>query len=459
MLDLNAVFAPAGSAGTPLHMVAGDDPALVEGLLGVDGATWSKAAGFTGKAGTVLPVPDATGAVKAVLLGLGDAKPDSLWSLAPAADKLPAGTYVLADGTAGEQALLGWALAGYRFDRYKKMTPPEARLAWPAQVDRARVEAQAEAVALARDLVNTPAEDMGPSGLADAARALAAKHGAAIAVTVGDDLLAENHPCIHAVGRAAADAPRLIDLTWGRADAPKVTLVGKGVCFDSGGLDIKPAAAMKTMKKDMGGAAQVLAIAAMVMATELDVRLRVLVPAVENAISGNAFRPMDILATRKGLTVEVGNTDAEGRLVLADALTLADGERPEMILDFATLTGAARVALGPDLPALFASDDQLAADLLAAGLAVEDPMWRLPLHDGYDKQMDGKIADLSSTGDSPFGGAITAALFLRRFVTETKVWAHVDVMSWNLSGRPGRPEGGEAQGPRAVFEMLRRRYG
>ncbi|MCR9257095.1 MAG: leucyl aminopeptidase family protein [Alphaproteobacteria bacterium] len=458
MLDLDALFAPAGTDAVPLHMVGSDDPALLEGLLGADGAAWAKNSGFTGKSGSIALIPGVDGSLIRVIVGLGEAKPDSLWALAGVADKLPEGTYALADGTASEATLLGWALSGYRFDRYKSMPVQKARLVWPAQIDSALVMAQARGVALARDLVNTPAEDMGPSGLAEAARTLAEAHGAAFSVVVGEDLLAENFPMIHAVGRAAADAPRLIDLVWGREDAPKVTLVGKGVCFDSGGLDLKPASGMKLMKKDMGGSAQVLAIASMVMETKLDVRLRVLIPAVENAVSGNAFRPMDILKSRKGLTVEVGNTDAEGRLVLADALTLADAETPDMIIDFATLTGAARVALGTDLPALFATDDQFAGDVLEAGLAEGDPLWRMPLHDAYDKQMDGKIADLSSTGESPFGGAITAALFLRRFVTETKVWAHVDVMSWNTATRPGRPEGGEAQGPRAVFEMLRRRY-
>lgn len=459
MLDFDALFSASLTDAVPLFLAESNGVEALAAGIGANGVAWATRTGFSGKAGELCLLPNDDGTLRAGVIGIGDEASDGLWVLAGAAQKLPEGTYALQSDSTEFAPYLGWALSGYRFDRYKSMPAQKAKLVLPEGIDQTLLRAQAEGVALARDLINTPAEDMGPSALADAADALATAHDAAIRVTIGDDLLRDNYPMIHAVGRAADDAPCLIDMRWGREDAPKVTLVGKGVCFDSGGLDIKPASGMKMMKKDMGGAAQVLALAKMIMATGLDIRLRVMIPAVENAISGNAFRPMDILKSRKGLSVEVGNTDAEGRLVLADALADADDETPDMILDFATLTGAARIALGTSLPALFSRDDDLADDILSAGLKVGDPLWRLPLHDAYDSQMDGKIADLSSTGDSGYGGAITAALFLRRFVTQTKNWTHVDVMAWNVAGKPGRPEGGEAQGPRAYFEMLQRRYG
>jgi leucyl aminopeptidase len=321
------------------------------------------------------------------------------------------------------------------------------------------VKRMAAGVCLTRDLINTPAQDLGPEELAEAAKAMARPHKAKVKVIVGKGLLSENYPSVHAVGRAAAQEPRLIDITWGKGGHPRVTLVGKGVCFDSGGLDIKPAGGMLNMKKDMGGAAQVLGLAHMIMDAKLPVRLRVLVPAVENAISSNAFHPKDILQTRKGLTVEVGNTDAEGRLILSDALTEAASDKPAMIIDFATLTGAARVALGSDVPALFCNDDVLADAMLSHGMDANDPLWRMPLWQGYKHFLSSPIADISSTGSAPNGGAITAALFLEHFVEPDVPWAHIDLMAFNNSSRPGRPEGGEAQGIRGIYAMLKSRYG
>jgi leucyl aminopeptidase len=312
---------------------------------------------------------------------------------------------------------------------------------------------------MGRDLINTPANDLGPDGLEAAARRLADKHGADLEVIVGDDLLKQNFPMIHAVGRASATPPRLIDIRWGRADAPRVTVIGKGVTFDTGGVNVKPESAMLLMKKDMGGAAAALALADMVIGADLPVRLRVLVPAVENMISGSAFRPGDVLQSRKGLTVEIGNTDAEGRLILADALALADEEQPELVIDYATLTGAARVALGPDLPPFYTEDDALAADLARLGEAVNDPVWRLPLWPPYAALLDSRVADTNHISGGPFAGSITAALFLRRFATAAKAHVHFDVYAWNPKPKPARPEGGEVQGARLVYALLKERYG
>ncbi|MCB2102306.1 MAG: leucyl aminopeptidase family protein [Rhodobacterales bacterium] len=361
-----------------------------------------------------------------------------------------------------EAAALGWTLGTYRFDRYKSDGDPDKphpALVWPAAADRAWVTALAQATTLVRNLVNTPAGDMGPDALGQAALDLAKTHGADCRIIVGDDLLAEGYPAVHAVGRAAAKAPRLIDLRWGHPAAPRVTLVGKGVCFDTGGLDIKPAAGMKLMKKDMGGAAHALGLAQVVMALGLPVRLRVLIPAVENAISGNALYPLDVVPTRRGKTIEIGHTDAEGRVILADALAEGSDENPEVLIDFATLTGAARVALGTELPALFSPDEALAADLLAAGTAADDAVWRLPLFEPYRRLVKGKSADLTNAPEGGFGGAITAALFLQAFVAPGVPWAHFDIMAWNTASRPGRPEGGEAMALRAAATCLRRRYG
>ncbi len=426
---------------------------------------WVASAGFRARAGETCLLPGEDGAPSGALVGLGEA-PDR-WALAGPPTALSQGIYALADTPAtkapgfAEAAAVAWALGAHRFDRYRTRAPadPPARLAWPAGVDRAAVARRVTAITLTRDLVNTPAADMGPADLAAVARALAERHGGTLTDVVGDALLAETWPAVHAVGRASARAPRLLDLRWGDEAHPRVTLVGKGVVFDTGGLDLKPAGNMQLMKKDMGGAAHALGLAHAIMAAGLPVRLRVLIPAVENAVSGDSFRPLDVLTTRKGLTVEVGNTDAEGRLVLADALTEADAERPALLLDLATLTGAARVALGPDVPALFCRDEALAADLLAAGEATGEPLWRLPLHAGYRALLDSPVADLSSTGSSPHAGAITAALFLAEFVSPETPWAHLDLFAWAPKARPGRPEGGAAQGLDALFTLIARRFG
>ncbi|MBX3246611.1 MAG: leucyl aminopeptidase family protein [Myxococcales bacterium] len=422
---------------------------------------WAKSTDFTPRKGKTLLLPKRDGTLHGVLFVRPDAPDPFEWSRLPA--ELPKGRYYVhgeLDAAQADAAALGWALALYRFDRYKEKPPaPGKKLAWPTGADEGRVRRLLEATFLVRDLINLPANDMGPAELEAAALALAGRHGAKARVVRGDDLLAERYPSIHAVGRASSRAPRLVDLTWGDPSHPKVTLVGKGVCFDTGGLDLKPASNMLLMKKDMGGAAHVLGLAHAVMDAGLKVRLRVLVPAVENSVSGDAFRPNDVLQTRKGITVEVGNTDAEGRLILSDALTDACEEIPALLVDFATLTGAARVALGAELPALFCNDDALAADILDAGTAARDPLWRLPLHDDYDRFLDSKVADVSNTGSSSFGGAITAALFLRRFVSGGTPWAHVDLMAWNSDSRAGRPRGGEAMALRAFYTLLERRYG
>jgi leucyl aminopeptidase len=426
---------------------------------------WLSTNDFSGKAGEVCLTPLEDGAVGQVVVGIGDGA--DKWVAGRLARSLPEGTYCLEQitGIEDEKAqvstwlALSWCLGAYTFDRYKSESPTNpSKLVWPEDIDRAYVEGAAQATTLTRDLINTPAEDMGPAALAAAAEELADTHGAAINIVLGDDLLSENFPAIHAVGRAADVAPRLIDLTWGKADAPKVTLVGKGVCFDSGGLNIKPTNGMRWMKKDMGGGATVLGLADWIMRAKLSVRLRVLVPAVENAISGNAFRPGDVVPTRKGPTIEVGNTDAEGRVVLADALALACEESPSLLIDCATLTGAARVALGPDLPALFTPDDSLAKELMSAGMANNDPLWRLPLWAGYRRLIESKIADVSNSGESGFAGAITAALFLKTFVSEDTPWVHLDLFGWNPDDKPGRPMGGEAYAQRAIFEVIRNRF-
>jgi len=423
-------------------------------------AAWVKAVGFTGEAGATAFLPGADGAVDRVLVGVPAL--DDLWAFAGLPSTLPAGAYRIdaaLDRRAATRAALGWALGSYRFGRYKKSDKPFAGLVWPAEADRGEVERAATATTLVRDLVNTPACDLGPAELAEAAQALADEFQAGLTVIVGADLLDRDYPAIHAVGRASPRAPRLIDLRWGNPEHPKVTIVGKGVCFDSGGLDLKPSSGMLMMKKDMGGAAHALALGRMVMMAGLPVRLRVLVPAVENVVSGDAFKPMDVLKTRKGLTVEVGNTDAEGRLILCDALAEADSEKPALLIDFATLTGAARVALGPDLPALLCNDDSLAADLQAAGTETDDPLWRLPLWASYRKGLDSKVADINNVTTHGFAGAITAGLFLQEFVGKDTPWAHLDTYAWNGSARPGRPEGGEALGLRAAYAVIAKRFG
>jgi len=421
-------------------------------------ADWVRAAGFAAKPGATLLLPAAGGAIGGTLVGVRDAC--DIWSWGGAATSLPGGRYALDDAAKehATTAALGWALGCYRFTRYKQGDNDLPTLVWPSAADRDAVSRTASSIYLVRDLINTPAADMGPGELAAAARSLAREFKAKFSVTVGDDLLRKNYPLIHAVGRASARPPRLIDLTWGAARAPKVTLVGKGVCFDSGGLDLKTSSGMLNMKKDMGGAAHVLGLARMIMMGKLPVRLRVLIPAVENSVSGDALRPLDIVKSRSGRTVEIGNTDAEGRLVLADALSEALSEKPALVLDFATLTGAARVAMGPELPAMFVNDDSLADDLLQAAKAEGDPVWRMPLWRDYRRFLDSDIADINNTSSTPQGGAITAALFLQEFVDDATPWAHFDIFAWNTTTRSGRPKGGEAMAIRAAFRAISKRF-
>lgn len=421
---------------------------------------WVKSSGFRAKPGQISLVSAANGALSRVLLGVENH--DGMWDYAGLPTGLPKGSYRIDArmGAAGATAAAtGWALGGYKFDTYKSGKSRKLpTLVWPARADRARVNAMAGAISLVRDLINTPAEDMGPSQLASEARKLGKRFKADVKVITGDALLRQKFPTIHAVGRASDDPPRLIDLRWGKKSDPRVSIVGKGVCFDTGGLDLKPAAGMLRMKKDMGGGAHALGLASLIMALKLPVRLRMLVPAVENNVAGNAIRPLDVIKTRKGITVEIGNTDAEGRLVMCDALAAADSEKPDMIVDFATLTGAARVAVGIELAAMFCNDEGLAGDLEQAAATVQDPLWRLPLWQPYRKLLDSKVADINNVSEGGFGGAITAALYLQEFVSEETPWAHFDIMAWNTSPRPGRPVGGEAQSLRAVFEMLEKRY-
>ncbi|MEQ9248483.1 MAG: leucyl aminopeptidase family protein, partial [Nitratireductor sp.] len=413
-----------------------------------------------GATATVLTIPGDNGAIAGAFFGLGKSGTLNPLAAGALARHLPEGDWHFAAAPKdAELATLGLMLGSYAFTRYGKKPRSALRFAVPEGVDAGRVERLAGGSVLARDLINTPAGDMGPDALEAVTRALASEHGATLAVTAGEDLLTENLPMIHAVGRAAEAAPRLLDLRWGRAQAPKVTLVGKGVCFDTGGLDLKPAAGMLLMKKDMGGAANVLGLASMLMAAKLDIRLRVLIPAVENAVAGNAFRPGDVLTSRKGLTIEIGNTDAEGRLVLADAMALADEEEPELLIDMATLTGAARVALGPDVPPFYTDDEALAGALARASEAVADPLWRMPLWKPYLSRLDSKIADINNVSLDGFAGSPIAGLFLGRFVEKAKIWAHFDIYGWNPVDRPYAPVGGEAQGIRAIERVLTERYG
>ena len=459
MTDFSTLLkADRGQDARAIHIVHPDgwaewlaaQPARVRGIVA--------AHALAGKPGDRAILPGDKAEDWAMLLVCDDAV-ESPWRIASLGASLPAGTYRLAGGETGA-AGLGWLLAQHRFTRYRKSEERGARVLLSG--DAARIEETvrlAEATALVRDLVNTGASDLGPADLEREAEALAKRHGATVSVTRGD-ALATGYPMIHAVGQAATKerAPRLIELEWGDAAHPRVAIVGKGVCFDSGGLDIKPSAGMRLMKKDMGGAAHALALAGLVMASKLKLRLHLLIPAVENAIAGNAFRPGDVLATRAGLTVENTNTDAEGRLILGDSLTRAGEQAPALIVDFATLTGAARVALGPDLPATFANDEALAADLMAAAATAHDPLWRLPLWDGYDELLKSDLADLVNAPDGGFAGAVTAALFLRRFVPPGIPWAHIDTFAWRPSAKPGRPKGGDALGLRATWALLKARY-
>ncbi|SFK11454.1 leucyl aminopeptidase family protein [Celeribacter neptunius] len=450
-------FAAPGTPSLPLHLIASDDLETAFSRLDAGQLAWARAQGFKAAAGTVCVLPGANG-IAGVLAGLGSAKERrrERFTLGGIRGKLPAGTYHLdteLTGEALEEQVLGWLLSGYIFDKYAKKSAPEAMLLAPDGVDAARFEAIAAGEVLTRDLINTPANDMGPAELEAAVRELAAAHRAEVSVVTGEALLDENFPMIHAVGRASPRAPRLMDLRWGHA-GPTLTLVGKGVCFDTGGLNLKPGASMGLMKKDMGGAATVLGLAKMIMALDLPLQLRVLIPAVENAVGGSAFRPQDILTSRKGLTVEINNTDAEGRLVLADALALADETPADLLISMATLTGAARVAVGPDLAPYFATEPSDAASLAAAGTKVADPVWQLPYWEPYEAMIEPGIADLDNAPSGGMAGAITAALFLRRFVTATPRYMHFDIYGWNPSAKPARPKGGAGQGARAILEAL-----
>lgn len=422
---------------------------------------WVKSTSFKATPGSLSLVSQDDGSLSQILWGVEDHR--ALWSYASLPSKLPEGKYQI-DARMGKvgatAAALGWALGCYQFNQYKS-NPPSVKvptLVWPKDCDRATVRRTADATVLVRDLINIPAEDMGPPELATAARKLAKRHSAKLSVVIGNSLIKKNYPTIHAVGRAASKAPRLVDLTWGRRDAPKVTLVGKGVCFDTGGLDLKSAAGMLRMKKDMGGAAHVLGLAHMIMDAKLDVRLRVLIGAVENSVAGNAYRPSDIIRTRKGITVEVGNTDAEGRLVMCDALAEADREKPALIADFSTLTGAARVAVGTDISAMFCNNDKLANAIFESGEMLEDPVWRLPLFPGYRRLLKSSVADINNVSEGGFAGAITAALFLKEFVSQNTQWVHFDIMAWNRTSRPGRPVGGDAMGMRALYNVIEARF-
>lgn len=459
--------APAAQC-TPIYLLSADSVTFEDETFeatSLRAKNWIKASEFKAASGSVLLVPDDEGMLSCIVLGLGaadirDQDPLIVGALPRA---IPEGDYRINYGEDlvrnRDRDALAWALGSYRFDRYKKMKSKMPALRLDPEIKKTdELIALARATAFGRDLISTPANDMGPEQIAEAAQALAKSHNVPCKVTIGEELLAENFPMIHAVGRASDQAPRLVDFSWGEDDHPKVTLVGKGVAFDSGGLDIKSATGMLLMKKDMGGAANVLALASAIMVMNLPIRLRVIIPCVENAISGAAFRPGDVLTSRSGRTVEIGNTDAEGRLILADALTLAEEDEPDLIIDMATLTGAARVALGTDIPGLFSNDDTFAANLQATALAEADPLWHMPLWRPYRRTLDSKIADINHISSGGYGGAITAALFLSTFVsTETK-WAHIDLMAYNLAAKPGKPVGGETQGMRALYAYLKNLY-
>jgi leucyl aminopeptidase len=460
---MDSIFVTHKAAdAVPIWFVTAANYKDVRKMIGAEARAFADAAGFEPKSGRYLPLPgksDDDARLGGVLFGIeGSDETKDPFLPGRLTQHLPEGVYRFANEPHDARlAALAFALGSYRFTRYRKAETRAVKLDLPQSVYREELQHIVEAVTLARDLINTPANDMGPAQLEQAARKLASRHNATITAIIGDELLEKNFPLIHAVGRAASGEPRLIDMLWGDTKHPQVTLVGKGVCFDTGGLDIKPDASMLNMKKDMGGAATALALAHMIMSRKLKVRLRVLIPAVENSIAGGAFRPRDIYTSRKGITVEIGNTDAEGRLILADALALADEDKPELIADFATLTGAARVALGPDLPAFFTDDDALASDLMSYAAAENDPVWRLPLWRPYESMLESKVADTNNVGGSQ-GGAITAALFMRRFVT-AKSWLHFDVFAWTATAKAGRPEGGDLQSARALYALLSARYG
>ncbi len=452
--------APAASA-IPITFATKTTWDAVSAGLSAQARQFALANGFDAKPGKCLILPTADGQIAQVIFGLEDESSKSRDLFRPGAlpGLLPAGVYRFANAPHDSRlAALAFALGNYRFSRYRKADAADVRLVPPDGVDAADLTRMADATSLARDLINTPSNDMGPEQLEAAARDLAAGFDTSFNCILGEEL-AKNFPLIHAVGMASSRAPRLIDFSWGDPVHPKVTLVGKGVCFDTGGLDLKPSSGMLLMKKDMGGAANVLALAQMVMDAQLKLRLRVLIPAVENAVAGNAFRPLDIFKSRKGLTVEIGNTDAEGRLILADALALADEEKPELLIDLGTLTGAARVALGPDLPPFYTNDETLAADVARFATQENDPLWRMPLWPAYDSWLDSKVANINNAPSGGFAGSITCALFLQRFVEAAKSWLHVDIYGWTPQARPARPEGGECQAARAIYKLLSERYG
>ena len=454
MIDVADILLAPAARGIPVTLIEGKEWERKRQDLTAEIRSWADANGFKAQPGRVLAVPGQRSELKQVLAGADAGDPFAMGRLAR---NLPPGAYSVNGAVPQPELLsLGWCLEAYGFGRYGKALQPVAQLVCPKGVDREGVLRAARASWMVRDLVNTPAADMGPDELEQAARAVARAHKAKLRVISGRTL-EKDFPMIHAVGKASPRSPRLIDFTWGPARAPKVTLVGKGVCFDTGGLDIKPASGMALMKKDMGGAANVLGLAQMIMAANLKVRLRVLIPAVENSIAGNAFRPGDVLKSRKGITVEIGNTDAEGRLVLGDALALADEEKPDLLIDMATLTGAARVALGPDLPPFYTDDEALAEAIAKAGREANDPVWRLPFWQPYNRLFESSVADMNNAGDSGFAGSITAALFLKRFVEKAKSYVHFDIFAWTPVPRPGRPKGGEAQAMRTLFEVIRRR--
>ena len=457
---MHPVFANAGKTqAIPIWFVYAANFAAVRSKLGNSEQAFISTAAFEAKPGRSLLLPGADGKLAGILFGIESPDDPDRDRFRPGqlAGLLPAGTYRFANRPHDARlAALAFALGSYQFSRYRNSEARNVRLVLPEGVDGDVLSHVVEGVTLCRDLTNTPSNDMGPAELEAAARVLAKKHSAKIQVTSGA-ALAKNFPLVHAVGAGSARAPRLINMTWGKASDPKITLVGKGVCFDTGGLDIKPDTNMLNMKKDMGGAATALALAHMIMADGLRVRLRVIIPAVENAISGTSFRPRDVYVSRKGISVEIGHTDAEGRLILADALTLAEEDKPSLVIDFATLTGAARVALGPDVPPFFTDDDALADELMRAAAAESDPLWRLPLWRPYAGLLDSKVADLNNVGTGGQAGAITAALFLRRFVN-TKAWVHFDIFAWTPVAKPGRPEGAECQSARAIHALLRSRY-
>ncbi len=456
------VFETAPSASAiPISFVTGSSWEEIRENLPPEARQFALANGFAAKPGKCLILPAPDGQIAQVLFGLEEASDKSRDLFRPGLlpNLLPAGVYRFANAPHDVRlAALAFALGSYRFGRYRKSDLVDARLIPPEGVDLAEIMRMAAAAHLARDLINTPANDMGPEELALAAKELAARFGASFNCIIGDELMQQNFPLIHAVGRASSRAPRLIEMKWGDPARPKVTLVGKGVCFDTGGLDLKPSSSMLIMKKDMGGAANVLALAQMIMDAKLKLRLRVLIPAVENSVSGNAFRPLDILPSRKGLSVEIGNTDAEGRLVLADALAYADEEKPDLLIDLGTLTGAARVALGPDLPPFYTNDERLAADIARHATGENDPLWRMPLWPPYDAWLDSKVATLTNAPSGTFAGSITCALFLQRFVEHAASWLHADIFAWTPQAKPARPEGGECQAARAIYRLLEERY-